>query len=151
MVSASDWHAGGTGLIPRRSKPVIFGIQSIDNWRCNVMRHEHWHAWYIKFTRMSYRPRYHYTTVDLCVYRRDKYASASIDLGGKKEKTKESGTHISLRSTTSPSWNLTSHRNEVGASAVLSLRHSSCVVVFRVRAIITACSRTLASDAIQFP
>ena len=26
VVSASDWHAGGPGLIHRRNKPVIFGI-----------------------------------------------------------------------------------------------------------------------------
>ena len=28
MVSASDWHAGGPGLIHRRSNPVIFGIKT---------------------------------------------------------------------------------------------------------------------------
>ena len=67
------------------------------------MRHAHWHASYIKLTRMSHRPLYHYTTVDLFVYRRDKYACARLDLGGKKEKTKESGTHIYFRSTTSTS------------------------------------------------
>ena len=61
VVSASDWQAGGTGLIPRRSKPVIFRIKpidNIDNWRCNAMRHAHWHASYIKLTRMSHRPQY---------------------------------------------------------------------------------------------
>ena len=42
-------------------------------------------------------------------------------------------------------------RNEDGASAVMSLRHSRCVVVFRVGAISTARCRTLARDAIQFP
>ena len=26
VVSASDWHAGGPGLIHRRYEPVIFGI-----------------------------------------------------------------------------------------------------------------------------
>ena len=26
VVSASDWHAGGPGLIHRRNEPVIFGI-----------------------------------------------------------------------------------------------------------------------------
>ena len=28
VVSASDWHAGGPGLIPRRSKTDIFGIKT---------------------------------------------------------------------------------------------------------------------------
>ena len=28
VVSASDWHAGGPGLIPRRNKPDIFGIKT---------------------------------------------------------------------------------------------------------------------------
>ena len=28
MVSESDWHAGGPGLIPRRSKTDIFGIKT---------------------------------------------------------------------------------------------------------------------------
>ena len=28
VVSASDWHAGGPGLILRSSKPVIFGIRT---------------------------------------------------------------------------------------------------------------------------
>ena len=67
------------------------------------MRHARWLASYIKLTRMSHRPQYHYTTIYLCVYGRDKYASARIYLGGKKEKTKERGTHISFRSTSSPS------------------------------------------------
>jgi len=98
---------------------------------------------YMKLTPMSHRPRYHYTTVDLRVWRTDKYASGSLDLGGKKENTKDRGTHISFRSTTSTSWNLTSLRNEDGAYAVLSLCHSRCVVVFRVRVITTARSRTL--------
>ena len=67
------------------------------------MRHVHWLATYIKLTRMSHRPQYHYSTIYLCVYGRDKYVSARLDLGGKKEKTKERGTHISFRLTTSPS------------------------------------------------
>ena len=53
------------------------------------MRHARWHVSYIKLTRMSHRALYHYTTVNLCVYRRVKYASASFDLGGKKDKMKE--------------------------------------------------------------
>ena len=28
VVSASDWHAGGPGLVPRRSKLVIYGIKT---------------------------------------------------------------------------------------------------------------------------
>ena len=67
------------------------------------MRDAHWLATYIKHTRMSHRPQYHYTTIYLCVYGRDKYASANLDIGGKKEKKKERGTHISFISTTSPS------------------------------------------------
>ena len=67
------------------------------------MRHARWLASYIKLTRMSHRPQYHYATIYLCVYGRDKYASASLDLGGKKDKKKESGTHILFRSTISPS------------------------------------------------
>ena len=53
------------------------------------MRHAHWHVSYIKLTRMSNRALFHYTTVGLRVYRTVKYASASLHLGGKKDKTKE--------------------------------------------------------------
>ena len=60
------------------------------------MRHAHWHVTYIILTRMSHRPLYNYTTVKLCVHRGDKYAIASLDIGGKKEKKKESGTPFLL-------------------------------------------------------
>ena len=49
-----------------------------------------------------------------------------------------------------PSWKSDVARNEDGASAVLSWRHSRCVVVFRFDAIITPRSRTLARDASFF-
>ena len=49
VVSAYDWLAGGPALMPRRSTPVIFGIDTnTENdtaelcvWRCNAMRHTH--------------------------------------------------------------------------------------------------------------
>ena len=56
VVSTSDWHAGGPGLIHRRNEPVIFGITNtrqrtdivvVCDWRCNAMRHAHWHTSYI--------------------------------------------------------------------------------------------------------
>ena len=95
VVSAYDWHAGGPALMPGGSTPVIFGIntnrQRITLLNCAssgaMLCATHTHA-YIKLTRMSHRPKSHYTTVDLCVYRRDTYASASLDLVGKKEKAK---------------------------------------------------------------
>ena len=63
-----------------------------------------------KRTLMSHRPLCPYTTVYLCVYVKAKHAIANADLQGKKKKkkTEESGSPISLRSTISPSWNLTS-------------------------------------------
>ena len=103
VVSASDWHAGGPGLIHRRSKPVIFGIKTTRQLAVQCHASRTLVCLYIKLIRKSHRPQYHYSTIYLCVYRRVKYASASLDLGGKKDKTKESGTHISFRSTTSPS------------------------------------------------
>ena len=95
VVSAYDWHTGSPALMPRRSTPVIFGIntnrQRMTLLNCAsggaMLCATHTHV-YIKLTRMSHRPLYHYTTVDLCVYRRDTYASASLDLVGKKEKAK---------------------------------------------------------------
>ena len=49
VVSAYDWLAGGPALMPRRSMPVIFGIDTntendtveLCGWRCTVMRHTH--------------------------------------------------------------------------------------------------------------
>ena len=69
------------------------------------MRHVHWHASYIKRTLMSHRSLCLYNTVDLdrCVYLRDRYASATSDLEGKKMKTVEHATPISFRSLMSPS------------------------------------------------
>ena len=69
-------------------------ILELYDWRCNAMRHAHCHSSYIKLTRMSHRPLYHYTTVDLYVYRRDTYASASLDLGGKKERRRKAVPHF---------------------------------------------------------
>ena len=49
VVSAYDWLAGGPALMPRRSTPVIFGIDTntendsveLCGWRCTAMRHTH--------------------------------------------------------------------------------------------------------------
>ena len=60
------------------------------------MRHALWHVSYIILTRMSHRPLYNYTKVKLCVPRGDKCAIASLYVGCKKEKKKESGTPFLL-------------------------------------------------------
>ena len=110
VASAYDWLAGGPALMPRRSTPVIFGIDT------NIQRmtlltcaasgallcatHTRLHKTYTNVAQAAI-PLYNGRPV--CVYRRDTYACASLDLLGKKEKAKESGTPISFRSTTSPS------------------------------------------------
>ena len=73
-----------------------------------AIRHVHWHASYIKSTRIAHGPLYHNIAVVLCVYLMEKYASANADIERNK-KTKESAPLPSLPiSTASPSWNLTS-------------------------------------------
>ena len=83
------------------------------------------------------------------MYRRDKYASASLDLGGKKEKKKESGTpflldqrrrHLEI-----------SRRLETKIARLPYCRDVTVGVSnFRVGAITTTRSRTLARDAMKF-
>ena len=65
----------------------------------------------------------------------------------RKEEDGKKRSPSSPRSTMPQSWKSDIVRKEVGASAVLSLRHRRCVVVFRFRAIITPRRRTLARDA----
>ena len=86
--------------MPRRSTPVIFyintNIQRMTLLNCAsggamlCATHTRLHKTYTNVAQAAipYRPLYHYTTVDLCVYRMDTYASASLDLVGKKEKAK---------------------------------------------------------------
>ena len=85
--------------------------------------HVHWHASYIKSTRTSHKPLYHNIAVVLYVYLMEKYASANADIERNK-KTKESAPAQSAYIDGVAILKSDVVRNENGAFAVLSWRHS---------------------------
>ena len=106
VVSASDWHAGGPDLIPGRCKPVLFGIKT-NRQRLALLNCAAGGAMLCATHILACLLHKAYPIVaqaaislyngrPMCVYRGDKYANASLHRGGKKEKTKESGTPFRL-------------------------------------------------------
>ena len=117
MVSAPDWHAGSLGLIPGRSRPDIFGLNS-NGQRLTLLNCAAGRAVLYTPCKLIGMPRslhknfpnvaqaavgYHNTTVVLCVDLMAKYASASTDIERKKMKTGKKRFPSSIRSPMLPS------------------------------------------------
>ena len=97
----------------RRSRPDIFHIK-IDGQRLILLNrigaicHTHLHGSYIKSTRMSLTPLYHNNTVVLCLYMMKHTHAAQVHTLKENRRRKKTPPPSLPRSTTSPSWNLTS-------------------------------------------
>ena len=94
VVSAYDWHASGPALMPRRSTPVIFGINT-NRQRMTLLNcasggamlcatHTRLHKTY---TNVAQAAMPLYNGRPMCVPK-GYIARASLDLVGKKEKAK---------------------------------------------------------------